>query len=150
MPSDRVTRELRREAILMILQRTEPIREQKELVELLTQVGLQATQSSVSRDLRDLGVYREGGQYHLPPETDVGHGLEELAKLLEEAATAGPFQILLTTQEDAAGRVARIIDNSQWPEVAGTLPSANNKVLVLTEGQSHQNRLMKRLGHFMA
>jgi transcriptional regulator of arginine metabolism len=151
MPADRTTRDRRQEAILKLLNdRTEPIREQRELVQLLEELGFKVTQSSISRDLRDLGVYRENGQYHLPAEAEVGFGLEEFQKLVQEAVTAGPFQILLTTWPDAAGRVARIIDESGWPEVVGTLPSVNDKVLVLTESLGHQNRLLKRLGHFLA
>jgi len=151
MPSDRSVRDRRQDMILQILfERVEPIREQRELVEILEERGFKVTQSSISRDLRDLGVYRMEGQYHLPAETEVGHGLDDLERFLRRGQTAGPFQLLLTTQPEAAGLVARIIDDSQWPEVVGALSSASDKVLVLTESLGQQNRLLKRLKAFMA
>ena len=55
----------RREAILRIL-RGSPVRKQDELVRLLREAGHDVTQSSVSRDLRELGVLKAGGRY-LPP-----------------------------------------------------------------------------------
>lgn len=150
MPSDRTIRDRRQDAILQILHdRTEPIREQKELVQILEEMGFKSTQSSISRDLRDLGVYRQDGEYHLPEETEVGYGLEDLQRFVRRAATAGPHQVLLVTKEDAAGLVARIIEESQWPEVVGTLPSAHDKVLVLVESLGHQNRFLKRFKTFL-
>ena len=55
----------RRDAILRILRGT-PVRKQDELVRLLRREGHEVTQSSISRDLRELGVLKASGRY-LPP-----------------------------------------------------------------------------------
>ena len=57
----------RRGAIVRIL-RDAPVRRQADLVRLLKQAGHDATQSSISRDLRDLGVLKASGRYVLPPD----------------------------------------------------------------------------------
>ncbi|HXO41533.1 MAG TPA: hypothetical protein VN999_08805, partial [Thermoanaerobaculia bacterium] len=62
MPTDRELREARQRAIRALLARS-PVANQAELVAELRRQGIAATQSSVSRDLRDLGVARVGGRY---------------------------------------------------------------------------------------
>ena len=57
----------RRSAIVRIL-REGSVRKQEDLVRLLKTEGHEVTQSSVSRDLRDLGVSKASGRYVLPPE----------------------------------------------------------------------------------
>ena len=46
------------------------VRKQQDLVRLLKKEGHDVTQSSVSRDLRDLGVLKASGGYVLPAEED--------------------------------------------------------------------------------
>ena len=67
MPSDPEVREQRQNAIVALL-REYPISGQAEILSLLAERGIAATQSSVSRDLRDLGVWRKGRYYVLPEE----------------------------------------------------------------------------------
>src|SRR5512138_1812522 len=55
----------RRAAILRILRET-TVRNQEELVKALRKHGFDATQSSVSRDLRELGVAKAGDHYIVP------------------------------------------------------------------------------------
>src|SRR5712671_2254792 len=57
----------RRGAIVRIL-RDGLVRKQTDLVRLLKKEGHGATQSSISRDLRDLGVLKASGRYVLPPD----------------------------------------------------------------------------------
>ena len=57
----------RREAIMRIL-RGGLVRNQQDLVRLLKKDGYGVTQSSVSRDLRDLGVLKSSSGYVLPAE----------------------------------------------------------------------------------
>ena len=59
MPAETETREKRQSAILQIL-REQAVGRQTVLVELLRQQGFEATQSSVSRDLKQLGVTKLG------------------------------------------------------------------------------------------
>ena len=56
----------RRSAIVRIL-RAGFVRKQEDLVRLLKKEGHEVTQSSVSRDLRDMGVLKASGRYVLPP-----------------------------------------------------------------------------------
>jgi hypothetical protein len=55
MPAEAELRQKRHKAILEIL-RHQSVARQTQLVELLRQKGIEATQSSVSRDLKQLGI----------------------------------------------------------------------------------------------
>ena len=66
MPSSREIRDQRRAAILEILQGDQPVSQQKEIVQRLQAQGIAATQSSVSRDLAELGAVRVGDEWRLP------------------------------------------------------------------------------------
>src|SRR5690606_19831651 len=57
----------RRETLRRIITGS-PVGRQEDLVRLLGKAGFPATQSSVSRDLRELGVAKRGDRYVLPDE----------------------------------------------------------------------------------
>src|SRR5262245_1452745 len=112
----------RREAILRIL-RGGRVRKQADLVRLLKKEGFDVTQSSVSRDLRDMGVLKASGGYVLPPEetTRANGDFGALTQFVRGIRAAGPCLTVVRTTIGAAQSVAVAIDKAEWPEVAGTL-----------------------------
>src|SRR6185295_12776963 len=97
MPPETESREVRQEVILSLLQ-DHKVQSQGELVELLRQRGIAATQSSVSRDLRDLGVGWIGGRYTMPAEHDVRDPkVAEVAPFLRGVRPAGPNLTVIFT-----------------------------------------------------
>ena len=88
-----------RRATILRLLRGSAVRRQGELVDLLKREGFEVTQSSVSRDLRDLGVLKAAGRY-LPPEAGA-RALDDFGALrpfVRGVATAGaPLTVLRTT-----------------------------------------------------
>ena len=69
----------RRNAILRIL-RGARVRRQEDLVDLLKADGFEVTQSSVSRDMRELGVLKAQGRY-LPPGDEVARAQGDFAAI---------------------------------------------------------------------
>ena len=65
----------RREAIRQLLL-DGPQSNQQQLVEMLTAQGFVATQSSVSRDLKDLGAVKTRRGYEIPAASDVDDQLD--------------------------------------------------------------------------
>jgi transcriptional regulator of arginine metabolism len=152
MPRSLTERDRRRAAIVEILTREggRVIREQKHLLAELRKIGFKVTQSSVSRDLRDMGAFRENGRYTLPPAALAGPDLATFFRNVRRVDAIGPYQTLITTSPNAAALIAQVLDDARWPEVGGTFPSANEKVLVLTADRKAQERLLRRLGALMA
>ncbi len=135
----------RRGAILRIL-RSGLVGKQADLVRLLKKEGHPVTQSSVSRDLRDLGVLKARGRYVLPPDelTRANGDFGTLTQFVRELRSAGPSLTVLRTTIGAAQSVAVAIDKAQWPEVAGTI-SGDDTIFIATANARAQQELLGRL-----
>ncbi len=139
----------RRSAILRIL-RNGVVRRQNELVTLLRQDGFEVTQSSISRDLRDLGVLKASGRYVMPPDevTRANGDFDMLAQFVRQIRTAGASLTVVRTTIGAAQSVAVAIDRAEWPEVVGTI-SGDDTIFIATENHAAQSQLLARLrAHF--
>lgn len=135
----------RRDAILRILRQTE-VGKQAELVELLRGEGFEATQSSVSRDLRELGVVKGADRYLLPAVEDAltpSH-FEDLQAFVKGYRAAGPNLTVLRTTAGAAQSVAIALDKARWPEVVGTI-AGDDTIFIATGGARTQRRLHAHL-----
>jgi transcriptional regulator of arginine metabolism len=135
----------RRESIMRIL-RSGSVRNQQDLVRLLKKEGHDVTQSSVSRDLRDLGVLKAAGGYVLPQEeaTRANGDFRALVQFVRGVKPAGPCLTVLRTTIGAAQSVAVAIDKAEWPEVVGTI-SGDDTIFIATNGASAQATLGERL-----
>jgi transcriptional regulator of arginine metabolism len=135
----------RRGAIVRLL-RSGPVRRQADLVRLLKKAGYGATQSSISRDLRDLGVLKASGRYVLPPDevTRANGDFGTLAQFVRQLRRAGPSITVLRTTIGAAQSVAVAIDRAEWPEVTGTL-SGDDTIFIATANSRAQDELIARL-----
>jgi len=135
----------RRSAIVRILQ-DGIVRKQEDLVRLLKNAGHEVTQSSVSRDLRDMGVIKASGRYVLPPEevARANGDFGMLAQFVRGLKRAGPSLTVLKTTIGAAQSVAVAIDKAEWPEVAGTI-SGDDTIFIATANSRAQDELLGRL-----
>ena len=146
VPVSAEQREQRQQAILRILRR-QHVSRQDELVDLLRKRGIEATQSSISRDLRQLGISKLDQGYRPVAEDDEGEilrGLEQLAEFVLETRTAGPYQTVVKTTTGAAGQVALALDQSGWPEIVGTV-SGDDTIFIATRAGGDQRRLVAKL-----
>jgi len=135
---------VRREALRRIISRM-PVGRQQDLVRLLGKAGHRATQSSVSRDLRELGVAKQGDRYVLPGDSaPVLDDFRAVAAFVRDLKPAGPCLTVVRTTVGAAQSVAIVLDRAQWPEIVGTL-SGDDTIFVATQGGATQRRLIARL-----
>lgn len=121
------------------------VRKQADLVRLLKAEGHAVTQSSVSRDLREIGVLKAADGYVLPADDARPAGdFAALARFVRGLRFAGPALAVLRTSVGAAQSVAVAIDQANWPEVAGTI-SGDDTIFIATAGARDQAALAKRL-----
>jgi len=149
MPAENDQREPRREAIVALVRRHR-IANQAELARRLKREGFAVTQSSVSRDLRDLGVAKVSGRY-VVPETEPASptdGLEPVAPFLKRVLAAGPHLTVVGTSAGAAQSVGLALDNAGWPEIVGTV-AGDDTIFVATNGAGEQRQLIRRLERVM-
>jgi transcriptional regulator of arginine metabolism len=137
--------QVRRTAIVRIL-RAGLVRKQQDLVRLLKKEGHEVTQSSVSRDLRDMGALKASGRYALPSDevTRANGDFGTLAQFVRGMRRAGPSITILKTTTGAAQSVAVAIDKAEWPEVAGTI-SGDDTIFIATANARAQDELVGRL-----
>jgi len=122
------------------------VRRQEDLVRLLKKEGHEVTQSSISRDLRDLGVSKAAGRYVLPSDeaTRANDDFGTLAQFVRGLKRAGPSITVIRTTIGAAQSVAVAIDKAEWPEVAGTI-SGDDTIFIATANARAQDELVSRL-----
>ncbi|MFI5165887.1 MAG: arginine repressor [Thermoanaerobaculales bacterium] len=138
---------MRREAIEEILGQ-ETIHQQSDLVERLALRGFAVTQSSVSRDLQEIGAARVDGRY-LPAAALAGkswHGtrLAEIAAFLLSWVATGPHLLVVKTPPGLASSAALALDQAGWLEVIGTV-AGDDTFFVATAGRRQQARLEAHL-----
>ena len=135
----------RRQAVVRIL-REGVVHRQEDLVRLLRSQGHEVTQSSISRDLRDLGVLKASGRYVLPPDevSRTQGDFAMLAQFVRGLRRAGSSLTVLRTTIGAAQSVAVAIDRAEWPEVAGTI-SGDDTIFIATATGRAQEELIARL-----
>ncbi len=147
MPADTENRDKRHQEILEILRETR-VASQGELVEMLHARGFSCTQSSVSRDLRDLGIARIAGRYVVPARNDDADlGFREIMHFVRGCKPAGTNLTVVFTSVGAAQSVALAIDRAAWSEVVGTM-AGDDTIFVATGSAHDQQRFIQRLDLF--
>jgi transcriptional regulator of arginine metabolism len=135
---------LARRSMLARIIREGTVGRQAELVTMLREHGHVATQSSVSRDLRELGVAKLGDRYVLPDGAQPKSDFSTLKQFVSAQLTAGTNLTVLKTTVGAAQSVAVAIDTARWPEVVGTI-SGDDTIFIATADAREQRKLGDRL-----
>jgi transcriptional regulator of arginine metabolism len=138
-----VTTKLERQAAILRLVEEQHLSTQAELAEALRSEGIDAVQTTVSRDVARLGLVkvRNGDGrlvYALPGAADLRR-LEQLATALRSwAGVMIPTGNLLVIQTPRgfAVALADAIDDANLPDVAGTVAGDNTILLAVREGSS--------------
>lgn len=142
---------LRRQLIVRRLLQRGTVASQDELQRLLHEHGIEVTQATLSRDLRELGVLKGPGGYVLPdsgPSTPVDAGAATLVlrSYLRDAVPAGTL-IVAKTGPGQAPALALEFDRGAWPEIVGTI-AGDDTVFIATESSSAARALASKLiGH---
>ena len=126
-----------RQKRILNLIRAKPIGTQEALREYLERTGVSATQSSVSRDLEELGVVKHHGRYALPQANGDSRGLVSLD-------VAGEVLIVAKCLPGRASAVAVEIDDAAMPEIVGTL-AGEDTIFVAVRDQKSQRGTMKKI-----
>ena len=130
----------RQQAILSLVAR-ERLASQQEIRTRLATLGLDATQSTISRDVEELGLARvhdaSGLRYVVPGGGDEPGPMRLLKHLLDEFAlsiTLATNAVVIRTPPGAAAALAEGIDRVGLPGIAGTIAGDNTILVVGREG----------------
>ena len=127
----------RQQRILSLIQ-AKPIGTQEDLRALLESTGVPATQSSVSRDLEELGIVKQHGHYTLPRANGAS------ARGLLSLDQAGDSLVIARTLPGLASAVAVEIDAATIPEVVGTI-AGEDTIFIAVRGAKAQRTTIKHV-----
>jgi transcriptional regulator of arginine metabolism len=144
----------RRQAVLLELIDQEALPSQEVLRRRLLQRGFEATQATISRDIKDLGLVKRSGDgaYQRPgaetvnPETALA-ALERAASEFLRNIDRVQQLVIVRTGRGQAQALAEALDRAQLPEVVGTI-AGDDTILLVARGARGAAALVKRLKEY--
>ncbi len=128
----------RRQKKLLSLVRALPASTQGELAEHLQRAGFVATQSSISRDLEELGIVKQHGRYAVPRPANGA-----AARGLLSLSVAGDVLVVARCEPGLASAVAVELDRAALPEIVGTLAGEDTIFIAVAERKAQRTAIRK-------
>ncbi|MGH9432024.1 MAG: arginine repressor [Terriglobia bacterium] len=146
----------RRNQILDLL-RQEAIGTQAALRRKLAHRGIRVTQTTVSRDMEELGVIKTRDGYRLPGpdasrETPTAASQPTLVIILKEFlrdARHAASLVVIKTNPGTAHTIAAALDTAGWKEIVGTV-AGDDTIFLATASAKDAARVQKRIMHTVA
>lgn len=112
---------------------------QEDLAEALREEGIEVTQATVSRDIKELRLIKvlsgEGRyRYAFPPEQSMMFSQSRMERMFRDSVIGIDCSqniIVLKTLPGTAQAVASTIDYAKWPEIIGTVAGDDNILAVV-------------------
>jgi transcriptional regulator of arginine metabolism len=145
---------IRRQGLILELVEREALRSQDAVRRRLKSRGFVATQATISRDIRDLGLVKRSrdGAYQ-PPGAEVAASPSTLTALERVAADcvrkvdrAGQL-VVVRTGAAQAQPLAIAIDRAQLPDAVGTI-AGDDTVLIIAKDERRAASLARRLSGY--
>jgi transcriptional regulator of arginine metabolism len=136
----------RRQRAILTLVATRPVHSQDELVALLEGQGYAATQATVSRDIKELGLVKvpikangddDALFKYVVPNATVNY-VSRLHRVIAELAQtiSGSVNIIvIKTPPGSAMMIASAVDEAAWPEILGTLGGDDTVMIVVRSAE---------------
>ena len=135
-----MNRRERQNAILNLV-RERALSTQAEVAAALKEAGFEVVQTTVSRDIADLGLVKvrapSGRLVYAPPGTSDSDRLRALGAAMRRYAVtleAAGGLVVVTTPSGYANALAQAIDEAGHPGIAGTLAGDNSILVVARDG----------------
>src|SRR3954447_13117918 len=124
--------------------RAKDIYTQDELARELGMLGIQATQVTLSRDMRELGLVKTAEGYRQLSSEPSGPRLADVANEYLQDIRVAQNLVVLRTSPGHANTLAVTIDQEQLNNVVGTL-AGDDTVLVITDDIAAASRFREEL-----
>jgi len=128
-----------RQGRILEIVRKRLVRSQEELSSLLKREGAEVTQSTLSRDIRELGLVKVRGRYQVSGELHSSPPEEILRRAFEQfvirTGVSGNI-VMIRTSPGNAHSIGVVLDAAEWPEVLGTVAGDDTVFVLLRNSQS--------------
>ncbi|HEY4362074.1 MAG TPA: ArgR family transcriptional regulator [Bryobacteraceae bacterium] len=120
-----------RQGQILNLIRATRLHTQEDLAAALRHQGIAATQVTLSRDIRELGLIKTSQGYSQTPiAAPLGPDFAQVAREFLRDVRIAQNLLVLRTPPGHANALASALDQADWPEVAGTI-AGDDTVLVV-------------------
>lgn len=144
-----------RQVIIKRLFAEHRIESQEELMKLLKQENVTATQATISRDMREMNIaktYAKNGRpYYSIFESKERNLEDKIAFSMYEylkAITQVEFMVVVHTAGNGADVIANYLDEMELPEIAGTI-AGFDILLIITPSKAAAEAVVRRLNHYV-
>jgi transcriptional regulator of arginine metabolism len=132
------------------------VQTQEELADLLRQEGIDVTQATVSRDIKELmlikiptgdGVYK----YGFPLDQNVIYSQSRMERIFRDSVTNIDYSenlIVIRSLPGTAQSIASTVDNVRWTEILGTV-AGDDTLLVIVKPREAVHTVLERFHNLM-
>ena len=146
----------RRQSAILDLVSARPVRSQNVLRRLLAGMGIRATQATISRDVKELGLVKRAadGSYRSAdgpaaaeaiPGERVRRAVADYLRRVEQVQQL----LVLKTDPGQAQPLAFALDRAAWPEIVGTV-AGDDTILVVARTERSAKTLGRRVERWAA
>lgn len=121
---------------------------QQAILDSLAKEGVGIDQSTLSRDLGELGIRKVDGKYQAIASQNGNAAVEAYFSGVLRFTTCGPHQIVVFTQVGLAQPVAVAIEKKKDPAILATL-AGDDVIFVATKSRSTQAVALRRFKQWM-
>jgi transcriptional regulator of arginine metabolism len=130
-----VNKSYRQGQILKLIRSSHP-HTQEDLAKALRAIGIPATQVTLSRDIRELGLVKTSDGYTQGVPESGGLDVITLAREFVQDIRVAQNLLVLKTPAGHANSVAVALDNADWPEVTGTIAGDDTVLVVAPDAKT--------------
>lgn len=133
------------------------VESQQSMLDELGNQGIEISQSTLSKDLKELGIIKIRGKegrfrFVQTKEREIFHvGLmlkKELVDFLTDSIIVSHNLVLKTVSGNASG-LAKCLDEIGWPEIVGTL-AGDDTILVITQSTDNAKSVLEKLNEIIS
>ena len=139
---------VRQTAILSIIEQND-VETQEELAARLRQMGIDVTQATVSRDIKELRLLKvlsASGGYKYATADKAEHGLSDrFVRMFKDSVLSINFAnniIVIKTLAGSANVAAEAIDSMRLPQILGTM-AGDNTILVVVRNEEEAEKTVE-------
>ena len=144
-----VSKRARQNKILQAIKETR-VASQRALERLLRREGVAVTQSTLSRDIRELGLIKARGVYQDGRHQQAPEAPLEMRRSFRQWVVGSGVSgniVMLKTFPGHAHSLGVVLDAAAWPEVLGTV-AGDDTVFVLLRDPRKGRKVMRRIEEF--
>jgi transcriptional regulator of arginine metabolism len=141
-----ISKKARQERLLEII-RKHRVKSQKELSSFFLKDGVEVTQATLSRDIREMGIVKVRGAYHIQDEWTATLSDESIRRAFNQYVRSTGISgniVIIRTSPGNAHSIGVLLDATHWSEVLGTV-AGDDTIFVLLKNSRYGNKVLSKI-----